>query len=460
MDIAPHHVFCLRCEAACPPHARFCGTCGNKLSTQHRGITHPEYALPKLNSTVSALQPAQPVPAPLRPQPAIILTEQTAKRQPSAIPAPQTRKLPAVSAGLSPAYPAPSMQPSAIPAPQTRKLPVVGERTGASPVPTGEVQAPLLKQRYQLIKKVGVGGYGIVHKAFDTEFGGRPVAIKEINQAELGEKDRAGATKAFQQEAYMLAGLTHPNLPSIYDYFTEGGRSYLVMSYIEGETLEAYMMRAEGGKLPVEKVLMIGTQLASVLSYLHKRNPPIIFRDLKPSNVMRIHEGQIYLIDFGIARHFKVGKSKDTIALGSPGYAAPEQYGRAQSTPQTDVYSLGATLHHMLTGTDPSDSPFNHSPLDLPRHPQLSILINCMLELDPRKRPASMGNIKRELQRISAGRSYSSTPPAHNQHQYPYASPASSQAQSLGGRLWQNILTSVAPAEYTQKGRGIRHNSY
>jgi serine/threonine protein kinase len=361
-------------------------------------------------------------------------------------------------------------QPSAVPAPQTRKLPSVGAASaqdsgsaqGTIPTasPASPIQSSLLKQRYQLIKKLGVGGYGIVHKALDTEFGGRLVAIKEINQAELDEKDRATATNAFQQEAFMLAGLTHPNLPSIYDYFMENGRWYLVMSYIEGETLEMYMNRAEGGRLPVEKVLMIGTQLASVLSYLHKRNPAIIFRDLKPSNIMRISDGQIYLIDFGIARHFKVGQSKDTIALGSPGYAAPEQYGRAQSTPQTDVYSLGATLHHMLTGIDPSDSPFNHVPLDLPRYPQLSILLNCMLEMDPRKRPASMGNIKRELQRISAGRSYPSAPPSRNQHQHPHASPASPQVQGFGGKLWQAILTSVAPAEYTPKERGIRHNSY
>jgi serine/threonine protein kinase len=313
------------------------------------------------------------------------------------------------------------------------------------------VRSLLLKQRYQLIKKVGVGGYGIVHKALDTEFGGRLVAIKEVNQAELHEKDRAAATDAFQQEAYMLAGLTHPNLPSIYDYFTENGRWYLVMSYIEGETLEAYLHRSEGGRLPVEKALMIGTQLASVLSYLHKRNPPIIFRDLKPANIMRISDGQIYLIDFGIARRFKVGQSKDTIALGSPGYAAPEQYGRTQSTPQTDVYSLGATLHHMLTGIDPSDSPFNHIPLDVPRYPQLSILISCMLERDPRKRPASMGNIKRELQRISAGRSYPPVPSSRNQLQQPYAPPPSSQVQGFGGRLWQAILTSVAPTEYHRK---------
>src|SRR5207302_5229962 len=137
---------------------------------------------------------------------------------------------------------------------------------------------------------------------------------------------------------------------------------YLVMSFIEGEPLEQYVERM-GSSLPVDEALQIGLHLCSVLEYLHNRQPPIIFRDLKPSNVMRTPEGQLYLIDFGIARIFKQGQSRDTVALGSPGYAAPEQYGRAQSTPRNDIYSLGATLHHLLSGRDPSESPLVFPPL-------------------------------------------------------------------------------------------------
>ena len=174
------------------------------------------------------------------------------------------------------------------------------------------------------------------------------------------------------------------------------------MSFIEGETLDSYLRRR--AVLPVEKVLSIAIQLATVLSFLHTRKPTIIFRDLKPANVMQTPEGQLYLIDFGIARHFKWDQVKDTLVLGSPGYAAPEQYGRAQTTPQTDVYSLGVLLHQLLTGLDPSLTPFRHPKIDLPQYPQLSILIHCMLELDAKKRPTSMGNIQRELQRISTGR--------------------------------------------------------
>jgi len=275
--------------------------------------------------------------------------------------------------------------------------------------PSDETQVPsvqngLLKQRYRLQKKVGSGGYGDVYKAIDSQFD-RLVAIKEMSQSGLSPQEINEASEAFKREAFLLAALTHPGLPSIYDYFTENDRWYLVMSFIEGETLEAYLDRSQKGRLPVDKVLYIGIQLASVLSYLHARKPPIIFRDLKPSNSMRTYDGQIYLVDFGIARHFKPGQAKDTIALGSPGYAAPEQYGRSQTTPQTDVYSLGVMLHQMISGFDPSDEPFNLPPLHIPEYPQLYILISCMLEMDPKKRPASMGNIKRELQRISTGRS-------------------------------------------------------
>jgi serine/threonine protein kinase len=274
--------------------------------------------------------------------------------------------------------------------------------------PETQVSSPqkvVLKHRYRLRKKVGSGGYGDVYKAVDSQFGDRQVAIKEMSQNGLNPQEISKASEAFKREAFMLAALTHPGLPSIYDYFAENDRWYLVMSFIEGETLEAYLNRSKNGCLPIDKVLYIGIQLASVLSYLHARKPPIIFRDLKPSNVMRTYDGQIYLVDFGIARHFKAGQPKDTIALGSPGYAAPEQYGRSQTTPQTDVYSLGVMLHQMLSGFDPSEDPFNLPPLQIPQYPQLRILISCMLEMDPKKRPASMGNIKRELQRISTGRS-------------------------------------------------------
>src|SRR6266704_2200175 len=167
------------------------------------------------------------------------------------------------------------------------------------------------------------------------------------------------ATENFKREALLLAGLTHPNLPSIYDHFSEAGRWYLVMDFIEGETLEERLNKEPEGRLSVEEAQRIGIQLCTVLGYLHGRQPPIIFRDLKPANIMMTPDGHLYLIDFGIARHFKPGQAKDTIAFGSPGYAAPEQYGKAQTTARSDIYSLGANLHQLLTGIDLHKLHFN-----------------------------------------------------------------------------------------------------
>jgi serine/threonine protein kinase len=260
-----------------------------------------------------------------------------------------------------------------------------------------------LKERYRIIAHIGSGGHGEIYKALDTQFAERPVAIKALCQHMLSPQEAAEVSEAFKREAFLLAKLVHPNLPAIYDYFTEQHSWYLVMSFIEGESLEQYLERM-GGSLPVDESLQIGLHLCSVLEYLHNRQPPIIFRDLKPSNVMRTPEGQLYLIDFGIARIFKQGQSRDTTALGSPGYAAPEQYGRAQSTPRNDIYSLGATLHHLLSGRDPSESPLIFPALRLPAYPGLDALIARMLDRDPTLRPASMLEVRQELQRIASGR--------------------------------------------------------
>jgi len=262
----------------------------------------------------------------------------------------------------------------------------------------------LLKQRYRIISQVGKGGFGAVYKAADLQFGNRLLAIKEMSQSSLSQQELIEATESFKREALLLAGLTHPNLPRIYEQFTDRGRWYLVMDFIEGETLEDHLGKVSGGKLSVEQVLEIAIQLCTVLEYLHLRQPSIIFRDLKPANVMLTTHGHIYLIDFGIARHFKPGQAKDTTALGSTGYAAPEQYGKAQTTPRADIYALGVTLHQLLSGNDPSDSPFQFASLQLSRHPTLSrleTLITQMLEMDASKRPANITTVKQELQSIA-----------------------------------------------------------
>src|SRR5437762_831544 len=255
----------------------------------------------------------------------------------------------------------------------------------------------LFRNRYYIIGQVGAGGFGSVYKARDIQSGDRLVAIKEVRLLGLHPKAMLEATTAFQREASVLSQLDHPNLPRLYEHFQNPGHWYLVMDFIAGETLEQYQSKAPNRRLLLSEVLDIGLQLCIVLDYLHSQQPPIVFRDLKPANIMRIPTGQIYLIDFGIARYFKPGQAKDTVALRSLGYAAPEQYGKAQTTPRADIYSLGAVLHQLLTTRDPSEAPFHFTPLRINSYLSLSklgTLVESMVEMDANKRPASVSVIK------------------------------------------------------------------
>lgn len=233
----------------------------------------------------------------------------------------------------------------------------------------------------------------------------RPVAIKAINVRDLPPAEAIDATDTFNREVALLSDLAHPHLPRVYDHFTGEAHWFLVMEFIEGETLEEYVRHtARTGRLPLADVLEIGIQLCRVLAYLHTREPPIIFRDVKPANIMRTWTEHLYVIDFGIARRHTPGQPRDTLAFGSPGYAAPEQYGRAQTTAQADIYSLGATLHQMLTGHDPAQTPFRLPPLAglAPSLPlALVALIERMLDLDAGKRPESMAEVQAALETIA-----------------------------------------------------------
>lgn len=273
----------------------------------------------------------------------------------------------------------------------------------------------LFRNRYFIMSKVGAGGFGSVYKATDIQSGDRLVAIKEVSLLGLHPQAMIEATTTFQREVSLLSQLDHPNLPRVYEHFQTTGQWYLVMDFIAGETLEEYQSKALNRRLLLSEVLDIGLQLCTVLDYLHSHQPPIVFRDLKPANIMRTPKGQLYLIDFGIARYFKPGQAKDTVALGSLGYAAPEQYGKAQTTPRADIYSLGAVLHQLLTTSDPSEAPFCFLPLR-PKSPQshsdpgslstsmvdmlvnkLERLIASMLAMDVNKRPPDVTSVKQEL---------------------------------------------------------------
>lgn len=274
----------------------------------------------------------------------------------------------------------------------------------AKPTATGLLpQDSLLNKRYRIRKLVGTGGMGAVYKAEDAPYGDRPVAIKEMRQSSLTPQELEIATEQFKVEAIMLARLQHPSLPRIYDHFLESNRWYLVMDFIDGETLDEHLRRTPGRKLPPQEVIDISIQLCKVLDYLHKRQPPVVFRDLKPSNVMLTTEGHLYLIDFGIARIFKPGQAKDTKAYGSIGYSAPEQFDREQTTDQADIYSLGITMHEMLSGSIPALTPFSMPRLSFPGQPaleRLAALITRMIEMDKEKRPASISAVRQELESI------------------------------------------------------------
>lgn len=267
------------------------------------------------------------------------------------------------------------------------------EKTARSGSPHAPVPGrPPLAQRYDIVERAGQGGYGIVYKASDRQRKNMLVAIKQIDLNVLSPREMIEATDSYNREVQHLSKLEHKNLPRIYDHFTDPQHWYVVMDYIEGETLEDYLA---ANHVPPATVIEIGITLCSVLDYLHSQYPPIIFRDVKPSNIMCTPTGHLYLIDFGIARRYTPGKHRDTGPLGSPGYAAPEQYGKAQTTVQTDIYGLGVTLQTLLTSKDPLEIAQNGSDELIPE--QLRPLLKQMLELDSSKRPQSMNEVKKQL---------------------------------------------------------------
>ncbi len=207
----------------------------------------------------------------------------------------------------------------------------------------------LLNNRYRIVEILGQGGMGSVYRAVDENLG-----------VEVAVKDNLFTTedyaRQFRREATLLASLRHPNLPRVTDHFIiEGQGQYLVMDYIEGEDLRQRMERV--GVLPEEEVVVIGAAVCDALSYLGTRKPPIIHRDIKPGNVKITPQGQIFLVDFGLAKTLLGSQATTTGARAmTPGYSPPEQYGTARTDQRSDIFSLGATLYAALTGATPEDA--------------------------------------------------------------------------------------------------------
>jgi serine/threonine protein kinase len=193
---------------------------------------------------------------------------------------------------------------------------------------------------------------GAVYQAKDQKRRGTLCAVKEMSLSMVPSEEQARAIQNFKCEAKILWGLSHPNLPSFTNFFSEGQRYFLVMEYLDGCTLED-LLEAQGSPFPERRVLYWAEELCDVLDYLHNQKPSIIFRDMKPGNVMLTRQGHIKLIDFGIARFFRPQAGHDTQQFGTPGYASPEQYGRSQTNNRSDIYSLTITLFQLLTHTLP-----------------------------------------------------------------------------------------------------------
>jgi serine/threonine protein kinase len=213
----------------------------------------------------------------------------------------------------------------------------------------------LLRGRYQIEHRLAQGGQSAVYLAYDLYDGGSPRAVKEMSEANLGPVEREKAINDFFREAEMLRTLDHPALAKVYDVFIEGQKHFLVMEYVRGHNLEDELIDV-GRPLEWDRVTEWGIALCDVLAYLHGNLPPIIYRDLKPANVMLTLDGSLKLIDFGIARWLHPARPHDTSQLGTDGYAPLEQY-TARSEPRSDVYALGASLYHLLTGRVPEGAP-------------------------------------------------------------------------------------------------------
>ena len=225
--------------------------------------------------------------------------------------------------------------------------------------------APKDERRYVITRVIKAGGQGAVYEGIDES--GKVYAIKEMLDKFTDPKEQAEAVARFDDEAELLQGLTHPRIPRVYSHFTDNHaaynrppdetRHYLTMDFIRGEDLEQIAERE--GKLDERRVLEWADQICDVLDYLHDQG--LIYRDMKPSNVMIERGGGVKVVDFGIAKLFK--PTERGTQIGTPGYAPPEQY-QGLATPQSDVYALGATMHHLLTGLDPTErKPFDFPPV-------------------------------------------------------------------------------------------------
>jgi eukaryotic-like serine/threonine-protein kinase len=262
----------------------------------------------------------------------------------------------------------------------------------------------VLADRYTIIKRLGGGGMGNVYLAHDRRLADTPRAVKEMIGQFADDSQRRKAIEDFDREAQLLASLEHPSIPTIYDYFVNDGRYYLVMKYINGRDLEQELKSTPGGKFPERTVIEWAIQLCDVFDYIHNLEPQIIYRDMKPANVMLdSKQRRVMLVDFGIAR-FVNPQEKNVTAIGTMGYAPPELFaGKVEA--RSDIYSLGATMFHLLTGEDPQTNPlllfdFTRFPRPIQLNPQLSKGIDEILAKMVAHRPSERYATASEMKQV------------------------------------------------------------
>lgn len=263
----------------------------------------------------------------------------------------------------------------------------------------------LLVDRYHIVKRIGGGGMGSVYLARDKRLAESSRAVKEMIGMYTDEAQRKKVVEDFERESQLLASLDHPAIPTIYDYFTHDGCYYLVMKYVSGGDLSDRLKKVPNGILEERVVVEWGIQIADVLDYLHTQKPPIIYRDMKPANIMLDEKDRIVLVDFGIAR-FVASTQKNVTAIGTMGYAPPELFA-GKVEPRSDIYSLGATLFHLLTGRDPQDNPllmfdFSRNPRPRQINPKITEGMDAILvkavDHKPANRFSSAGEMRQALE--------------------------------------------------------------
>jgi eukaryotic-like serine/threonine-protein kinase len=240
-------------------------------------------------------------------------------------------------------------------------------------------EGTILNGRYEIIRKIGGGGMGAVYLASDNNLGGVLRAVKEMVQTHIEEEQQEKAINDFKRESMILSSLDHVSIPTIYDYFYDDkeSRFYLVMKYISGGDLSSRLRSAKEGRIDEKTVCEWAVQIIDVLDYLHNQPSTIVYRDLKPSNIMIDgNSARAMLIDFGIARSISQKEEKGVTAVGTMGYAPPELFS-GNVEPRSDIYSLGSTMFHLLTGADPQSNPllifdFQKNPRPRQINPQLS----------------------------------------------------------------------------------------